>query len=138
VQNNPSSAHAAPAGSKQLSAASLQIALHSVPGQGSPEDTQAPNPSQLSAPVQNNPSSAQGMPAGSKQLSAASLQIALQSVPGQGSPVLEQTPPVHSSMPVQKSPSFEQGVPSTTFVVEQPPAPSQTFTWHSGAPKQTP
>jgi len=61
VHSRPSLVHGVPAGSKQLSAASLQW-LHSVSGHGFPVWRHVPDPSQVSKPVQNRLSS-QGIPA---------------------------------------------------------------------------
>jgi hypothetical protein len=100
VQYCPSSVQGVPAGSKQESVGSQQL-LHSLPGQGSPEDAQVPAPSQLSVPLQYRPSSVQGVPEVSKQLSVASWQV-LHSVSGQGLPAPAQLPaPSQRSGPLQ-------------------------------------
>src|SRR5437763_1525485 len=83
---------------------------------------QAPAPLQASS-VQTLPSLVQAVPAPVWQLWADSLQVLLHSGPlAHGSPLCVHVPPLHVSVPLQKSPSSQEAV---FGVCAQVPAPLQ-------------
>jgi hypothetical protein len=108
-------AQAVPAGSRQLSAFSLQMLAQSLPLlHGLPACTPQFPPLQVSAPLQNWPS-VQALPSGSGavQESLPSLQDSEQSPSpsggGQGLPAwIAQLPPLQVSAPLQKRPSLQE------------------------------
>jgi hypothetical protein len=125
VHGLPSLEHDVPARLKQLSAASLQVLVHSAPPEhGSPVPLQTPF-WQVSVWVQNNPS-LQALPFGSLavQFFAPSLhdsaQLPSPSGPGHGLVPDEQMPAEQVSAPLQNTPSSQSALVAQPHVMSAP------------------